>query len=171
MCVWQCERNIQATLVHITDSWFPPFSPACMYSCLCVCTCIRSRFESDCVSLFASIILYVSPFCLSSNQPVFISHSLNILALLRRSLFSIFFAVTRTLSVHSFTHSLSLSFLYLCSLRSLISNRVTANSWSVSSTHSLYRVPRFNLHPVFLHLSLSFSQAVWRLCISVYMLE
>lgn len=122
--------------------------------------------------LFASIILYVSPFCLSSNQPVFISHSLNILSLLRRSLFSIFFTVTRTLSVHSFTHSpelsLSLYFLYLCSLRSLISNRVTANSWSVSSTPSLYRVPWFNLHPFFLHLSLSFSQAVWRLCISVY---
>lgn len=116
VCVWQCERNIQATLVHITDSSFPTFLAPCMYSCLCICTCIRSRFESDCVSLFC-VSSFISLLCLSSNQPVFISHSLNILSLLRRSLFSIFFAVTRTLSVHSFTHSpelLSFSLSSIC---------------------------------------------------------
>ncbi len=39
VCVCQSERNIQATLVRITDSWFPPFSPA--YVCIHVCACVH----------------------------------------------------------------------------------------------------------------------------------
>lgn len=146
-----------------------------IYVCalLCTWTCVSSHIESDCVSLFA----FSSFKPLLSVFPLIILSSSHILWTSCRFFCTLYFpSSSLSLARYPFIHSLTLQsslsslslilyFFHLCSLRGLISIRVTANSWSVSSTPS---IQPSSFLSTFFYLCLSLSLSVGRLFVSVY---
>lgn len=124
-------------------SMFYAFIYVC--ACVCTCTCVSSNIKSGNVSLFA----FSSFKPLLSLCPLISPSSSHVLWTSCRFFCALYFpssslSLARYLFIHSLTLQSSLSslslilfFFYLCSLRGLISIRVTANSWSVSSTPSI----------------------------------